>query len=74
MAEKTDRAVKWFMALDSQQQEIAVRALFDHAIESEWIDLWDEDDIEELAKESGRPIEEYRAPYYTTCGEPITEA
>lgn len=72
--EKVKAAVEWFMNATIEQQNEAVEALFDHAILSEWIGVVDPEDREELAEESGKPIEYYSIPYFRTCGEPIAEA
>lgn len=70
--EKVKLAIEWFKGATPEQQENAMRELIDHAIRSEWVNVWSPEDQQELAEESGRPIDEYKIPYFTTCGEPIS--
>lgn len=71
--EKVKQAIDWFRNTSKENQLKAAEALFEHAISSEWINVWNEEDQRELAEEEGRDIEYYKVPYFTTCGEPITE-
>ena len=68
--DKVLMAVEWFNSATPVQKEKAVRALFEHAILSEWIGVWSVEDCKELAGESGGSVD-YTIPYFTTCGEPI---
>ena len=76
--DKCDRAVEWFMELEPPEQEIAVRHLFEHAIVSEWIGVWDDPiQMAEKAEAEGDgtdQLDRYMAPYFKTTGEPIHEA
>ena len=65
------RACEWFNNATESQKLKAVRALFEHAIESEWVGVWSEKDAADLAQEAGKPIESYLVPYFRTCGDPI---
>lgn len=72
--EKVDRAFNWFTTQGPTRQAKAVRELFDHAIRSEWVSVWSDEDAEEMNEEraeEGLPPGDYAAPYYTTCGEPV---
>lgn len=71
--EKVERALRWFKTLDDVAKTDAARGLFEHAIQSEWINVWCDEDAYELAEEERKPVSYYRAPYYTTCGEPLWE-
>lgn len=70
--EKLKLAMAWFEGATPEEQKRAVEQLFDHAISTDWVNVWDLDDREELAEEEGRPVEDYAVPYFTTCGEPIS--
>jgi hypothetical protein len=67
------QAMDWFSNATKENQLKAAEALFDHAISSEWIGVWNERDQKELSEEEGRNIEYFKVPYFTTCGTPITE-
>lgn len=71
--ERTDYSVKWFMQLDDEKKEEAVRHLFEHAIMSEWVDVRSEEEAVELAADSNDSVEYYQAPYFPTCGEPLAQ-
>ena len=70
--EKVQLAVEWFMEATPGQQKKAIEELFDHAIKTEWVNVWSPEDRQELAEEEGKSIEEYAIPYFRTCGEPIS--
>lgn len=69
-----DRAVEWFksqgMTEITSTQEKALRELFDHCMQSEWVRMWSDESIELLIDE-GADMEYVQAPYFTTSGEPL---
>ena len=67
---KIEYATNWFMDQSKEVQRKAVSELFEHAIQSEWVNVWDSDDQEELIEEGSDPIK-IKAPYFTSCGEPL---
>lgn len=73
IAEKLKLAMDWFRREGPDQQLKAVEQLMEHALVSEWINVWPEEDREWMAEEDGAPLENYEAPYFTTCGENLGE-
>ena len=74
MKKRTDdkqRAIEWFKSLDDSQQVEALGGLFDIAFDAEVLCMWPEDEIESLAEVSEESAEQYRAPYYESCGDPL---
>lgn len=71
--EQTKRATDWFMRQPAEIQKVAVRELFEFAIEGEWIGMWSEEDQVWLVEEDGEDKTRYEAPYFRTTGEPLGE-
>lgn len=71
--EKIEKMMTWFNGLNEDQKSQVARHLFEHAVSTEWISIFCEDDAKDLAEETGDPIEKYLAPYFTSCGEPLID-
>lgn len=71
MKTKTQLALQWYDTLTPNQQRKVFQQLLEHALETEWIGIWNPEDRIELAEETGQPIETYAAPYFKTCGVPL---
>ncbi len=71
--EKVELSVKWFNTLNDEQKSEAVKHLFECAIESEWINVLSEEHAKEASEETGTPIEYYRTPYLSSCGDLLVE-
>lgn len=69
--EAIERAMNWFRGATPESQYKALRALFEHAIGSDWVAVRDAEEALELAMEAGDSPVRYWTPYFTTCGEPI---
>lgn len=68
--EKVEYSIKWFESLGPNRQRDALRELFDYAIQTDWINVWSKEDIEDAVAD-GEDEERYKAPYIRTCGEPL---
>lgn len=77
--EKVSRGVEWYKQLPEHRQRKAFEELLEHAIMSEWVNVRDQEDVEEILDEYRRDgkvidadvIRDLQAPYFDTCGEPI---
>ena len=69
-SQKADKMMSWFETLNNQQKNQVARHLFEHAVSSEWINIFDDEDIKELVEE-GQSLEEVSMPYFTTCGQSL---
>ena len=69
--EKFKLAWEWFCSAPEVSRQKAAHNLLHAALLSDIIHVWSEEDARELAEEEGKPISYYRAPYYSSCGEPI---
>mgnify|MGYP001565876380 CR=1 FL=1 len=70
---RIELAVKWLSTLNESQKTDLADVLLRQLIISDYIHVHDEETAAELASESGKPIAEYLAPYWGSCGEPIIE-
>lgn len=70
-SEKLADALKWFAGQSEAVKQKAFEQLLEFAIDAEWIGVWRPDDRQELSAESGKPLSDYEAPYFRTCGEPL---
>ena len=66
-------AMKWFATLTDDQKLELAENLLERFIDMDYIHVFDEETARECAEESGKPIAEYLAPYWESCGEPIIE-
>lgn len=66
-------AMEWFVTLTDDQKLELAEVLLGTLIDMDYIHVFDEDEAKECAEESGKPIAEYLAPYWESCGEPIIE-
>ena len=69
--DKIARSRKWFRSLPPEAQEAVFCELLDFAIVADYVHVWSDADARELAEEENKNIGYYRAPYFSSCGEPI---
>lgn len=69
--EKIERATDWLMHSDEGTIRKALEQLVEFAIRAEYVNISSPEDAALLADETGKPISEYEAPYFTSCGEPL---
>lgn len=71
--EKLTLAMKWFDGLTEIQKSDTARVLLQAMIQMDHIHVFDEETAKELSEETGKPLAEYLAPYWESCGEPIID-
>jgi hypothetical protein len=59
------------MRQSSDTQSKALWQLIEFAIDAEYLGVWSHEDREEFCKESGKPMSDYEAPYFRSCGIPL---
>lgn len=71
--EKIEKCLEWYQTATEEEKLVAIKNLFEIAIISDFVSILDRKDAEMCAEESGKPIEEYLAPYFSGSGNSIAK-